>query len=240
MKSLSILISLIFLGSCASYIKKFHAKIAKGERDAHMRRSQKKKGYSPYSRLRKRSGRKSNFLSSNLPPKVKRKYTQKPKRTKANDLIDGGNQASIWSNFNNSTSLFTTSKRRKIGDLVVINVKENLKKDISRELKLAFPKKRAKRRPGARKGNRNTPPAQPAVANKDDNEKVDIIYDRVTSKIVEEVSENHVVVKGKKEVFFKKEKHIIEVHALMRRNDITSDDYIMSDKIIENKVVVLR
>jgi flagellar basal body L-ring protein FlgH len=226
--------------SCASYIKKFHSQIAKGERAAYQNKATKRKGYSPYSKLNKRMSRKSSFLKNNLPPSVKRKYEQRPDRTKASDLVDAGNKASIWSSFNNSTSLFTTSKRRKVGDLVVINVKENLKKDISRELKLAFPKKKLKRRGRALAKNlkKNTP--APPDPNKDENEKVDIIYDRITSKIIEEVSENHLVVKGRKEVFYKKEKHLIEVHALLRRNDVNADDYLMSDKIIENKVVVIR
>jgi flagellar basal body L-ring protein FlgH len=56
---------------------------------------------------------------------------------------------------------------------------------------------------------------------------------------VEELNKDYIVLKGRKEVIFKKEKRSIEVQALVSRKDIMENDYVNSDRLLESRVFIL-
>ena len=121
---------------------------------------------------------------------------------------------------------------------MIINVLDNLRSQISNELKRAFPDTKKVARPEGS----TTPPAGGAApaSPSSDTELETKVYDKISGIIVEEVSEEYVLVKGKKEVIFRKEKRYIEVQALVSRRDIQDNDTISSDKVLESRVNILR
>ena len=57
---------------------------------------------------------------------------------------------------------------------------------------------------------------------------------------MEEVSKDYIMLRGRKDVIFKKEKRSIEVQALVSRKDIMENDYVNSDKMLDARVFILR
>jgi flagellar basal body L-ring protein FlgH len=177
--------------------------------------------------------------SSEMRPAVKREY--RPQRYNRNDFVDDDSSGSLWGKQSSSSSLFISTHEKGQGDVVIINVLDNLRNQISSELKRAFPdpkKKTAdKTAPGAPGAPAGTA-AQPTDTSSDD---VDMkVYDKVSGTVVEEINENYLVVRGRKEVIFKKEKRSIEIEALVSRRDILENDHVNSDKILESRVFILR
>jgi flagellar basal body L-ring protein FlgH len=123
--------------------------------------------------------------------------------------------------------------------MVIINVLENLRNQISAELKRTFPDKP---KPGEASGDQGktdskSAPAAPANAQA---EEMDMkIYDKISGTVMEEISKDYILLRGRKEVIFKKEKRSIEVQALVSRKDIMENDYVNSDKLLESRVYVL-
>jgi flagellar basal body L-ring protein FlgH len=178
-------------------------------------------------------------------PEIKRQYQderQALKRTTASDLTDTGNDGSLWGGSDNNAFLFSTSKNKSSGDIVQINVLAKLRNEITMELKRAFPdnpyeaKAESEKKPvepGAA-----TPPAAPVA--KAPEAATDSGNDRISSVVVEEINREHLLIKGRKNVLFKNRKRMVEVQALVSRKDITDDDSVNSDAILESNVSVVR
>ena len=66
------------------------------------------------------------------------------------------------------------------------------------------------------------------------------VYDRISSVIIEEVNKDHLLVRGRKDVIFRKMKRYVEVQALINKRDISDEDAIESTKILESSVTILR
>lgn len=64
--------------------------------------------------------------------------------------------------------------------------------------------------------------------------------DKISSVVVEEINREHLLIKGRKNVLFKNRKRMVEVQALVSRKDITDNDSVSSDSIIESNVTVVR
>lgn len=246
-----VLLVLLFLVSCTGYVNNIHKQI---DREEKVARSDTPKGmhdhYAPYKDRYNREGDKRPIknpvtysLSDGGPsgqrPQVKRDY--RPQRHKAEDFTDDNdNGGSLWSNQGSSSSLFTYQNDKHMGDMVIINVLESLRNQISSELKRVYPD--APKKPGktAKAGDPNTPPAAP-VAGAPDPDDVDMkIYDKISGTVMEEISKDYILLRGRKEVIFKKEKRSIEVQALVSRKDIMENDYVNSDKLLESRVFILR
>ena len=173
---------------------------------------------------------------SGMRPAVKREY--RPQRYNANDFRDNEEDGSLWANQGSSSSLFTYQNDKHTGDMVIINVLENLRNQISSELKRSFPDKpRRQANNKAAPGAPGTPAAAPA--NPADSEIDMKVYDKISGTVMEEISKDYILLKGRKEVIFKKEKRSIEVQALVSRKDILENDYVNSDKLLESRVFVL-
>jgi flagellar basal body L-ring protein FlgH len=172
-------------------------------------------------------------------PTVKRDY--KPQRYNRDDFVDSDSSGSLWANQGSSSELFTNTNDKRNGDVVIINVLDNLRNQISSELKRAFPdtpkkKPESGETPAAAANTASSTPTPGAPADDVDMK----VYDKVSGTVIEEINKDYLIVRGRKEVIFKKEKRAIEIEALVSRRDILENDYVNSDKLLESRVFVLR
>lgn len=246
---------LITLTSCAGYVNQLHNQIDREEKGDKPRAASPKKPGDRFARYRERDRFRpeddkrpiknpltyslGNESSGQMRPPVKREYRQQ--RYKADDFVDNDNGGSLWANQGSSASLFTYQNDKHTGDMVIINVLENLRNQISSELKRTFPdkpKRAGKEVEKSAEADKKTALAPPGA--KDDNEMDMKVYDKVSGTVMEEVSKDYIVLRGRKEVIFKKEKRSIEIQALVSRKDIMENDYVNSDKLLESRVFILK
>ena len=246
-----LLFGLMFLVSCAGYVDNIHRQIDRDQKIARGdRRGDMKNDFAPYRTKFNREGDKRPIKnpvtyslsdggpSGNFRPQVKRNY--RPQRFKADDFEDNDSDGSLWANQGSSSSLFTYQNDKHTGDMVIINVLENLRNQISSELKRAFPDKPKRTTDGkiADTKKTETPPSVPGAPDEND---VDMkVYDKISGTVMEEISKDYILLRGRKEVIFKKEKRSIEIQALVSRKDIMENDYVNSDKLLESRVFILR
>lgn len=238
MRAFLILVSLFTLTSCASYINKMHSEFDKADGRVKSPRMQKRDSFDRFRNTNNRQMRTSTSSQPNVLPQVKRRYV--PQNTKrrytANDLVDNSNSASLWSGAGNDNYLFTKNKWKRNGDIVLINVKKGLKRSITLELKRAFPSMPKKKKKDAKPA----APAAPATAQAEDSNKDEKTYDKISSVIIEEISKDHLLVRGQKFLLYKNGKHLVEIQALVARKDILDDDTVDSNSFLESTVQVLR
>jgi flagellar L-ring protein precursor FlgH len=248
---------LFFITSCSQYVNNLHRQLDREEKVTtdrkHHHNGDMRDRFAAY-REKDRFNRANDKRPINNPvtyslgsdpggtmkPPVKREY--RPQRYQADDFKDeGDNTGSLWANQGNSASLFTYQNDKHMGDIVIINVLENLRNDISAELKRTFPdrpKRTGKelKEPAEDKKAAQAPAPSPMGTDNDIDMKV---YDKISGTVLEEVSKDYILLRGRKEVIFKKEKRSIEVQALVSRKDIMENDYVNSDKLLESRVYVL-
>lgn len=251
-----LLLFLFSLVSCAGYVNNVHRQIDRedkvGRREPRQERERPTTAQNYWrDRFRPEADKRpiknpltysagSGPAGGQMAPPVKREY--RPQRYKANDFKDeGGNDGSLWANQGSSSSLFTYQNDKRSGDIVIINVLENLRNQISAELKRTFPDKPKKKKKedgkdGKAKVAAVAPPVAAAAADEIDMK----VYDKISGTVMEEISQDYILVRGQKEVIFKKEKRSIEVQALVSRKDIMENDYVNSDKLLESRVFILR
>lgn len=251
MKLLSLL-CLTFLFSCSHYVDSFHRQIDRDERSTKGGSpSQSRNQTSDYQRYKNKWDTRKDKKpienpmtyslgrpSGRVEPSVKRNY--QPERYKASDFRDHDDSGSLWANQGSSASLFTYQNDKRVGDIVILNVLEDLRNQISNELKSHFPdKKRAQTdEPKAQSANTTTPSSN--LGNSSDSEMDMKVYDKISGTIIEELNKDYLLVRGRKEVIHRKEKRSIEVQALVSRKDIMENDYVNSDRLLESKVFILR
>ena len=63
---------------------------------------------------------------------------------------------------------------------------------------------------------------------------------RISSVVTEEINNLYVIVRGRKEVLFRKRKRLIEIQGLIARKDISPDDKITSDSFLESSIKIIR
>jgi flagellar L-ring protein precursor FlgH len=242
---------LLFFVSCANYVNSLHRQIDNEERNEVARKRSSKDRYSAYrerDRFRPEDDKRpvknpvtyslGSDPSGQVKPPVKREY--RPQRYQADDFVDGDSGGSLWANQGSGASLFTYHNDKRTGDMIIINVLENLRNQISSELKRTFPDrpkragKELKEGGESSKSSTQTVPGAPA-----DNEMDMKIYDKISGTVVEEISKDYILLRGRKEVIFKKEKRSIQVQALVSRKDIMENDYVNSDKLLESRVFIL-
>ena len=244
-----LLIILFSLSSCASFVNNMHKKIDREERSKRARTQ--KKRYDPYNAYRGAprgsrdqrpivnpvtlGGNPNSAQVRNMPPQSNRNYGKR--RVKAEDLKDNQSSGSLWTGKNSESFLFVTNNLKRQGDFVIVQVMNSLKDKIQDELKRTFPE------PRPVKG-KKTADAPAADAAKDSLEtpssEEDKVHDKISTQVVEEVNKDYLLVRGRKEVMFKKRKRFIEFQALVSRKDISSTDEVKSDRVLEPKVSVLR
>lgn len=243
---------LFFFTSCANYVNNIHRQIDREEKVARGDTSQgMREHYAPYkSRFNREDDKRpikdprtysmsDGGPSAQLKPPVKREY--RPQRYKADDFVDSDSGGSLWANQGSSSSLFTYQNDKHTGDMVIINVLENLRNQISAELKRVFPDRPKKVADGA-KPDAKAPGAQAPAANAPGREEeMDMkIYDKISGTVMEEISKDYILLRGRKDVIFKKEKQSIEVQGLVSRKDIMENDYVNSDRLLDSRVFIIR
>jgi flagellar L-ring protein precursor FlgH len=245
---------LFFLVSCANYVSSIHRQIDRDEKTPPQRRgssAQSRFGPREVDRFRPERDKRpiknpmtfslGSDPSGQVRPPVKREY--RPQRLQANDFVDNDNNGSLWANQGSSASLFTYQNDKRRGDMVIINVLENLRNQISSELKRTFPDKPKKSSKEGKEGGENAEKKAglntPSSPNPQENEMDMKVYDKISGTVMEEVSKDYILLKGRKEVIFKKEKTSIEIQALVSRKDIMENDYVNSDRLLESRVFVL-
>lgn len=235
-----VLLTLIFLlTSCASYVQQVHRQID------NENRALKSKRYQTFQRAGDRrpiqnpvtlNGVPSANTRRNYNPRVKRDYKGN-KRYKANDLLDNGSDGSLWSGQNSDNFLFVTNNLKRKGDIVIIDVYDKLKDKIQEELKRSFPEPKKKKTAKAEtkdSESKEAPAATPGGANPDK------VHDKISSKVVEIVNKDYIMLRGRKEILFRKQKRYFEIQAIVSQKDITSNDTVESKKILEPRINVLR
>jgi flagellar L-ring protein precursor FlgH len=250
--------SLLLLTSCSSFVEGMYRDLDRQDRtsadeeydnsiastDKFDQFRKKRRTSSEYNR----PGRNKEITTNSeklVNPGVKRQYQDEKvalKRTTAIDLTDNGSDGSLWSGSDPNAFLFSTSRSKNSGDIVQINVLAKLRNEITMELKRAFPDNpydvKAKAENEVAKG--PSPASTPA---KDAGAEIPAdggAQDKISGVVVEEINREHLLIKGRKNVLFKNRKRMVEVQALVSRKDITDDDAVSSDAILESNVTVVR
>ena len=225
-----LLIVLISISSCASYVQSVHNQIDNEQR----KRSRPYQG-APNAINNPRTLNSPNTSNqSNLPPGVKRSYSNPGKqRYQASDLVDNQSDGSLWSGKNSESFLFVNNTLKRQGDIVIIEVKKQLKETIQSELKRAFPD------PITKKAKAAETPA-PEAANTNTQENPEKTYDKISTTVIEQMSQDYLLVRGRKEIMYKKFKRYFEIQAIVSQKDITSRDTVPSLKLLEPRINVLR
>lgn len=250
--TLLLLSSLTLMASCSSFIDGMYRDLEKSERMAaddeneaypdqfdQYRKNTKRRTSSVYNKPGRNRGDVTTNTQNNVNPEVKRQYQDEKvalKRVTASDLTDTGNDGSLWGSGDPNAFLFATSKSKSAGDIVQINVLNKLKNEITLELKRAFPENPYEgKKP---EGGAPTSPAAAAAA-ATPAEAADA-QDKISSVVVEEINREHLLIKGRKNVLFKNRKRMVEVQALVSRKDISENDMVNSDAILESNITVVR
>jgi len=230
---------LIFLTSCSSYINQVHKKIDSEDRRSRQKYRKRPKNSKGIQNPVTLNGGSANSQRNNY-PQVRRNYNSKgTRRYKASDLVDNQSDGSLWSGKNSESFLFVNSNHKKPGDIAIIEVMKNLKDKIQEELKRAFPERKEKKskKGKGKKDEKKEDVAEAPAAGPDEKNKV---YDKISTSVIEEVNKDYVLVRGRKEVMYKNYKRHIEFQAIASQKDITANDTINSDKLLEPKINVLR
>ncbi len=234
MKWLVLLVLFSFF-SCANYVQSVHRQIDNEQRQQQrMRyRSDRRPIQNPVT-----LGGPTANTKKNLYPSVKRNYnTTAKRRYQASDLVDNQSDGSLWSGKNSETFLFVNNNLKRKGDIVIIEVKKQLKDKIQDELKRAFPepKKRGAKAAEEPAGEEEAQTAANAPA-----ENPDKVYDKISTTVMEQMNQDYLLIRGRKEVMYKKFKRYFEIQAIVSQRDITSTDAVSSTKLLEPKINVLR
>ncbi|MFG1482474.1 flagellar basal body L-ring protein FlgH [Halobacteriovorax sp. HFRX-2_2] len=243
--------------SCANYINKMYNELdGVNQRELEQKRANVDNTFDQY-RNSYGDRRQTSANTPNMAPQVQRRYNnnqlsqrqqqqQQPKRVTANNFHDHGNTGSLWAGNGNENYLFTKNKWKRNGDIILVNVQTRLKNDITMELKRAFPPMPTLAGQNPESTTAATTPGQaqtPAGAGAEEGEDTSAsnkVHDKISGVIVEEISRDHLLVRGQKNVLFKNRKHLVELQALISRKDINEDDTIDSTKFLESSVTVLR
>lgn len=223
--------------------------------------------YDAFKLYRKNNASERNTNNTkNLSPQTKRKYFENSdatnsldyrnapnidaprKRYQADDLVDSKNNASLWAGQGKDNYLFSAKTEKKRGDILLVKVKKVLKNEITSELKRAYPDAPPPQqqvadgdKQDAASDTKAPPPPAPEAPKEDDaNEDPAKIYDRISCVIVDEISSDHLLLRGIKQIIYKERKRSIEFQGLISRKDLADDDSIDSDKLLETQIKIMR
>lgn len=261
MRNAILLSSLTLFASCSSFMDGMYRDLDRQERVYADEEEQNQPYPDQFDQYRKNTKRRTSSVYNKpgrnrgdtvstanqrmLNPEVKRQYQDERvalKRTTASDLTDNGNDGSLWGSADPNAFLFATSKSKSSGDIIQINVLAKLRNEITLELKRAFPDNPYETKPaGDEKKSDAAAPAPTTAAAKPADAAADAnSTDKISGVVVEEINREHLLIKGRKNVLYKNRKRMVEVQALVSRKDITDDDVVNSDSIIESNVSVVR
>ena len=180
------------------------------------------------------------------------------------------NENSLWKEDGQSNYLFATNQTKHAGDLITIEVEEDLKKDLTKELKKALSEEDreqldlATRDPSGRgiasaanadvagAAKSPAPGASPAaIAPEPPSEKqiaATAAYDSfnnaipktMTAEVIQRYPNGNLLVRSIRRLPYKERTHSIEVSAIVRGVDVTEAEGVKSSKFFEQKVEAYR
>lgn len=259
------LLTSLILSSCSSFVDKVHQQIALeegGENSANAESTANPYPDQAYGKLKTRgkdkmpikdpisftlNGEESTANINQSPLQVKKRFN-------ASDFVDSDSSGSLWSDYDDTSSFFATANSRKVGDIVVINILESMKNSISKELRRSFPLApifqsnsiintlNEEKAPEALAGDKRSPASASTTSpeKKEDTEVAEIVYDKISARVASEANKDHILIKGRKEVYFRNKKRLVEIHGLVKKSDIDPTDQIKSDQLIESKIIVIQ
>ncbi len=234
-----LMVHFLLVSSCASYVQAVHRQI---DNEQNRKRSNPRYKGNPGDRRPIQNpvtlgGAPTANTKRNMYPNVRRNYQPSGKRRyKASDLVDNSSDGSLWSGQNSESFLFVNNTLKKRGDIVIVEVMKDLKDVIQDELKRNFPDPPKSKKKGAKKGEEKTEEKVAATPQ----ESPDKVYDKISTTVVEQVNQDYLLIRGRKEVMFKKYKRYFELQAVVSQKDITSRDTVISTKLLEPRINVLR
>lgn len=236
----------LFLASCSSYIRKIHNKFNRYEDNRHRKIQQdelalyKKKPHLRYPMV-------TTINQKQVLPPVKRKYQPQDrtrKRYTVDDLNDNLSVESLWVNSSQRGQgfLFNQKTHFKNGDIILIQVQGKLKNEIMAEFKRAFPLRIKKNKLIGNAGKNLASTTPVSLQSKEDNvsEKDNKIFDVISSIVIDEINQTHLLIRGRKQILFREKKRFMEIQALVNRHDIDSNGSLASNKLIESQIQVIR
>lgn len=227
---------ILIFQSCSSYVNGIHQQISAAERSKRMQNYERRfnqKGLNDKRPIQNPKTLQGSTLNSsntsNLMPRNQRDYDSRRRYT-ANDFRDNDQTGSLWKEKNSDSFLFISNTNKKEGDIVIIEVMSKLKQDITSELKRAFPPPPTKKKSNDKE------------ESKDEEETNDPrkIYDKISTQVVENINKDYLLIKGRKEVLFRKRKRYIEISAVVSSKEIRDDNTVSSPKLLEPKITILR
>lgn len=238
--------------SCANYVKRIH-----GELDQNYNKTPQFKDDQNLKYYQKNAGGKAAGLGKNgqgVPPlnaanmqQIKQKsYRPTSSRgTPADNFFEDDVDGRLWDATEPKNFFFVNHVLFNLGDIVMIDVKKDLRNEINLELSRLFTP------PSKIKKEEIKPPAgapaakeENAAANGEDGAGAEggqeTTYDKIPGILSEFIGKEYFLLRGRKEVFFKRRKRLIELQALIKKVDITPAKLANSDNFIEFNVTVLR
>lgn len=187
------------------------------------------------------------------------------RRQRSSDFEDRDQSGSLWQSYDDASSFFTSTNDRKAGQIIVIDVMEGLRQTITSELKRSFPapglfqeqtsaqnspldqaladlKKPTdpqSKDPNATSSDNIEDKKTREPSSTTNNDQVEIVYDKISTRIDKTYLNDHVLLKGRKEVVFRQKKRLIEIHALVKKNTLDPKDHVKSDDIVESRVFLV-
>lgn len=235
-----ILSLLVSLTSCASYVDNFHRQISQEQRASSGAPRQQRMNPNDRRPIQNPVTLNGPTAGSvrNVDPRVQRQYTSQDRRARAEDFVDNQSDGSLWSGKESGNFLFVTNNLKRKGDIVIVEVMDALKDKIQEELKRAFPERKLAKKPGAEEEKAEEKPAEnvAAAAPNDPNK----VHDKISTSVIEQVNQDYLMLRGRKEVMYKKVKRYFEFQAVVAQKDISSNDAVRSNNILEPRINVLR
>lgn len=196
--------------------------------------------------VRRQYDRARRGLSSKYtPPKLDDRLT-------ADDFVDNDfTENSLWNPQGQKNFLFTQNKERAPGDLLLVAVDRNLRREIQYQLWLTLPPEQRRRR------KKRPPPKDDKEASQQANQQQEDDRDAAAeeaqrslasgpeddylkSEIVENEGNGLIRLLGHKRVIYRGRRRTVEVVALARDRDIDNNDMMKAEKFIDAKVRVIR
>lgn len=259
MKYFFLLISSVTFFSCSSYVSNIHKQIAHEQRvnrgynppptnrlagdnlyreqfQRPLNRFSQENDRRPIQNPRTLGGRQNSANTRNLVPD-RRSQGGTTQRAQAQDFKDNSDDGSLWSEKNSQSFLFVSTNDKKKGDIIIVEVMSSLKERIQRELKRTFPEPRKRASAGKTddKKEEEKEEEKPTVSDNPNQ-----VYDRISTQVIEEINKDYLLVKGQKEVLFRDVKRFIEFQAVVPKKNLSDNDSIVSDSILEPKISVMR
>ncbi|MBL6991161.1 MAG: flagellar basal body L-ring protein FlgH [Bacteriovoracaceae bacterium] len=243
-------ILLLYLSACSSYVDRMHRQIDRDQARHEQRRlSQLNFQQSKMNQKKDMVNKNSPMLSSEeakvVVPSIKRKYissSRAKRRYSDNDLNDNSNGGSLWIGSGRGHYLFASNTKKISGDIVLVNIQGKMKNEMTLELKRAFPKDPFEEEgtKKAKSGDAAAAPAKAEGSNTKSGSDAEAVHDRLSCVVVEEINQEHLLLRGRKGLLYEERKRFVEVSALVSRKDIRDDNSVNSNSILELNIKVLR